>query len=471
MDKIQNISEIRYDFTLALPKSHPVSKCAPFAEKIIEKYGCKAPPTPLDLDQIVKKANDNIKNGIMINLKDLKKLAFEIFNDDFDIKFSKLILKEIEKYQKQAKVDVKKHLSALLAVYVMNFDSESVLCLEISELLKKNKGNLSKSWMKILKKIDLLNIYKIEAIIAEKLFSINGDERTYFNQIGLCRAYSVSNLAKNSLIYLAIVYKQKILDGDSESINRFLNIVCENDKIRNVAEIPAMIGLLSPFFENNPSSALKKRLQILFTSSFSDPRFDSSKWPEILSRYGGSEFRDNCISLVKRWLIFETIELFLKVIAEHALNHQFEPRRTLWKAYFDHEHVVDAHIILGRDAAETAKRLSEKGEIANGLHFGEFSKKSSVHPDQSVLLMKIGNLTVAEWSHNGKFRAWHEDSSVKPRFHRSIYDASELRKGSNKIRQNNGNMGDGIVHSGDWVERAKRYINIEENIKLTRGIR
>lgn len=471
MDKIQNISEIRYDFTLALPKSHPVSKCAPFAEKIIEKYGCKAPPTPLDLDQIVKKANDNIKNGIMINLKDLKKLAFEIFNDDFDIKFSRLILKEIEKYKKQNIDGVNKHLSALLAVYVMNFDSSCILCQDISELLNKNKDNFSRFWLRILKEIDLLNIYKIEAKIADQLLSIKGDERTYFNQIGLGGTYAVSNLAKNSLIYLATLYKQKNLDGDLESIYRFLDIVCDGDGIRIGAETPAMIGLLSPFFDNNPPSALKNRLQTLFTKSFSDPRINRSKWPEILSKFGGNELRENCISLVKRWLIFDTIEMFLKVIAEHALNDQFEPRRILWKAYFDQDYVVDAHIILGSAAAGTAKRLIENGEIANGLHFGEFAKKPKVDSDQSVLLMKIGSLTIAEWSHNGKFRAWSDDSIFKPRFHRLEYDAGELRMGSNKIRQNNGNMGDGIVHLGNWVDRAKRYINTEENIKLEREIR
>jgi len=46
-----------------------------------------------------------------------------------------------------------------------------------------------------------------------------------------------------------------------------------------------------------------------------------------------------------------------------------------------------------------------------------------------------------------------------------------LRLGSNKIMNKNGTYGDGIVHLGDWVARAKRYVNQETGIRLSRRIR
>ena len=125
------------------------------------------------------------------------------------------------------------------------------------------------------------------------------------------------------------------------------------------------------------------------------------------------------------------------------------------KSYFDQEVVGDAHIALGQSAAKTARRLKQTDENARGLIWGELN---GANPDQSVLLMQIGELTIAEWSHNGKFRAWSSESIHKPKFYRSAYSASELKRGSNKIRNVNGNYSDGIVHLGNWVERAKRYV-------------
>ena len=153
--------------------------------------------------------------------------------------------------------------------------------------------------------------------------------------------------------------------------------------------------------------------------------------------------------------------MFLKVIAEHAPSEQFEARRDLWWSYFNREYVTDACVILGRDAARTAERIKEKHQ----LMYGEFLR-GGVQADQSVLLMSVGKLIVADWSHNGKFRAWDQDGGYKPKFHQKYYDANDLRKDSNEILQVNGDYGDGIVHhrQGNWVHRVERYISKEAGI-------
>jgi hypothetical protein len=66
--------------------------------------------------------------------------------------------------------------------------------------------------------------------------------------------------------------------------------------------------------------------------------------------------------------------------------------------------------------------------------FGELKGASS---KQSVLLMRIGNLIIAEWSHSGKCRIWNIDdptySHTQPplNIQNRSYHASELRAACN----------------------------------------
>ena len=75
--------------------------------------------------------------------------------------------------------------------------------------------------------------------------------------------------------------KEKVFEEDKAAIDSFLEIVCEGKKIRAVAKTAAMVGLLSPFFDQRPSVWVKDKLQPIFTESFSDPRISTSEWPEI----------------------------------------------------------------------------------------------------------------------------------------------------------------------------------------------
>jgi len=63
----------------------------------------------------------------------------------------------------------------------------------------------------------------------------------------------------------------------------------------------------------------------------------------------------------------------------------------------------------------------------------EWAKLSGGRSDQCALLMKVGNMTVMEFSHSGKVRMWGEkdgstnfNSSV-PRLRQKLYKADNLR--------------------------------------------
>ena len=457
------ISEIELDFKLHLTPLNTASNTVKKAQSIVKKYGGAVPQIPLDPEKLLARAKRVMSGTTYTQLteKEMRSLAYLSLSLNENDKFFSDFL-ELVKASNSRRV-----LSALFASYIMYFDRENQNVIKTANLLKKNKKLLPKHWLRRLEYADLLSSKTIEKVLAKNIFNQYSDEFV-FERAGLIGAFSGSRLVKNTLISLAELVEEKINKGNSEVIYDFLKIICPDGTIKPQAGVAAMIASLRPFLENAPSPHLKGLLQDIFIKSFSDPRVSTSQWPEIPLNLGGNSLRVACIGVIKRWLNFEAIELFFKVIAEHAPNEQFEPRKNLWKSYFDQDFVGDAHIILGQNAERTASRLKSTDEAAKGLFFG---KLSGANPDQSVLLMQIGKLTIAEWSHNGKFRAWSSDATRKPKFYKNFYSANELRIGSNKIKNVNGSYGDGIVHLGNWVDRAKRYVNQETGIRIARRIR
>jgi hypothetical protein len=82
--------------------------------------------------------------------------------------------------------------------------------------------------------------------------------------------------------------------------------------------------------------------------------------------------------------------------------------------------------------------------------------------------MELGGLVIAEWSHNGKCRAWKRTDSRAPQLGRSQYTRSEIIIPSLQIVPEYSE--DGIVHQGSenyrWQHRLAEFIYRETNVRL-----
>ena len=443
---------------LNLPTSEPlVPKVIPVAEKIIEKYPPGEVGAPYNIDEIIERVSRQFKANEDVDSKDLKKVALSILTHYQDKKFFDSTLDEISKHRK------KRHFSALFIAYVIGFDASNQNCLRLAQFLEKNKDHLPKRWLRRLEKINLLECKAVVKKIAKLLLNNKNNGAQTFAEIGLSGPLATGNLVQESMIALGKLVREKALNQNTAYMymDDFISTITEDNKIKDIARVAGMIGLLSPFSDSQPPAHLKGKIKKLFINTFSDPRIDSSKWPEIKEVHGGAILRNDCILVVKKWLIFETIETFLKIIEKHAIKHQFAPRKELWHSYFKQEFVVDAHIVLGRRAERTAYQLLNNADedLKDSFNFG---KLNGARSDQSVLLMKLsgrnGSLVVAEWSHSGRFRAWSEDSESKPDFHKEEYYASNLRRNSDWD----------AVHIGSWIDKVERYIRAKTDIRLSR---
>jgi hypothetical protein len=87
--------------------------------------------------------------------------------------------------------------------------------------------------------------------------------------------------------------------------------------------------------------------------------------------------------------------------------------------------------------------------------------------NQSVLLMRLGDLVIAEWSHSGAMRFWKSGSKDAPEFHLKEYNASDLRNGSIRVKVGGGYR-DSIVHTpnGQWMSSASNAIELHTGVRV-----
>jgi hypothetical protein len=169
-----------------------------------------------------------------------------------------------------------------------------------------------------------------------------------------------------------------------------------------------------------------KRLLIETAVAFAgDPRVREARWRPV-----PKESAD----VVMRWLTKASVEQFFEIVSETMTDRpdMWIQRRRFWTAYLKANLIDAAWVVFGADGARradhAARRLSDQGLSM----FGRLASGGNRTSEHAALIMKIGDLTVAEWSHNGSWNIWRPgDKGHPPLFrhndrHRPDYTPKEL---------------------------------------------
>ena len=134
-----------------------------------------------------------------------------------------------------------------------------------------------------------------------------------------------------------------------------------------------------------------------------------------------------------RWMVSASLDEFFTLIARHAQREHWTYRKAFWGAYHKRDYISRAWVILGENAEFEARQRWGQAMPAHGVVRGS-------SPDHCVLLLHIGNVVIAEWSHNGTCRAWLENSKQCPRLYRDEYSRSELTANAGYEQRHAGNL-------------------------------
>jgi EH_Signature domain len=177
-------------------------------------------------------------------------------------------------------------------------------------------------------------------------------------------------------------------------LHSILRIVEPADKLR----FPSRIGdtgraLLRAWLDRGPEPAttVQQPVREILLRWLGDPRLRPQRWVAL----GEQE-----AALMRRWLTRASLDLFFRLIDQHALEEHWRYRHAFWLAYLEKGAIADAWLALGREAHDSAVAIRELGGAYGRL------RGPGVTANQSALLLRIGPLVISEFTHNGKLRIW-----------------------------------------------------------------
>lgn len=209
-------------------------------------------------------------------------------------------------------------------------------------------------------------------------------------------------------------------------------------------------ALLMPWTERPPTEDIKEKISAFLLEYLKDPRLpiNAKEWLGV---------PDEAVAVLRKWLTGVALEQFFEVVDQVAQEHMWRFRRAFWLAYYNADVINDAWVLFGPEARNYARDTFGKTQS-----YGSLEKGYQVQSDHSVLLMKIGKLTIADWSHNGKCHIWLDGNGSSPKLYLNRYSRSDVVRGSDN---------DGQVHHGSdygtWQRQVAAYIRTHTGISLS----
>ena len=237
-------------------------------------------------------------------------------------------------------------------------------------------------------------------------------------------------------------------DHSEEKLTRFFEILPNNlsdksDERVQLAEssLPLVSeALLRPYLEKNPSDDLRRKIIEKLVNLYRDPRLNPMAWASV---------DQDLVSILLRWLTAESFEMLMEVLNSSNQSTQWKTREKFWKGYIEKGYVKEAWVAFGPDAERQASKLIRSGQLRSRGSFGVL-EPSQIQGHHSVLFMKVGDLTISEWTHDGKVRFYRSRNTSKPELYKLRYDPEILRR---DIRTDHFKH-----HLGNWQGDVAEYI-------------
>lgn len=201
-------------------------------------------------------------------------------------------------------------------------------------------------------------------------------------------------------------------------------------------------ALLNPWLERSPPEAVRVSVRSFLQRILGNPNIRRNNWVGI----------DPPLRQVfLRWLAEETLETFFQILSGTAKARHWEQRQTFWRRYLDTGFISDAWLALGPDAASLVQNITE-------VPRGSWAELKGSQASQSVILFRIRNLTIMEWSHDGAGRIWIDGTQTAPSLYRRRYSGPQLRsKYDYRFR-----------HIGNWQWETETWIRRQTGIRPRR---
>ena len=347
-------------------------------------------------------------------------------------------------------------LHEFLRVYPTNLTTFNELRLALRKALRSGASSPPASLRKWVQRCDSFQLLEADRgkRFVSGLLSASENPDELLQEAGLEAGLAHCGFLESGIRSEFSVFTRELARDDFSGarLQRLLTLLQYESKLRfdeRSMRVESAKALLFPFVDRPPLPEVKKSLQSFFLHHFGDPRLPSGK-----HRWSGVP--DDARRVVIRWLVERAMEQFFMLLKETALDRHWRYREAFWRTLLEEGLIDDIWFVLGRRAAGALRKMSGDPGVLETT--GELRGAGS---DQSVLLMRIPGVTIAEWSHNGSCHMWLDGLSVAPSLYKHRYHAYDVRYGLHSQRH------DGSP-KGKWQDQIARWLWENTGIELDR---
>lgn len=285
----------------------------------------------------------------------------------------------------------------------------------VGQFLSARSHLLGDKWAAALRRWPLFDPQRGPRALAETAIAVGKSPEILLEEEGLgdfakCLGYVFTSYA------LGLGLLERGAQRDPERRLATLNawIFDENRKLRHASlAAPAVRAAIDPFADAMPEKRIRDRYIAFALSLLGDPRSQSHRWTNCRKSQ----------DIMRRWLTEQTLRQFFEVVDRVASEGHWKYRRAFWNALYQRNLIDEAWVVFEYHGQKEARSM-----FGNDLEFGSISG-SGIQAGHSILLLRIGTLTVAEWSHSSPCSIWDETAQERaPSLYKSQYESSDLRK-------------------------------------------
>lgn len=324
-------------------------------------------------------------------------------------------------------------LLALVAAYVDGFregEQFAVFASRIRLLLSRWKGRPIAPWPELDKSIRLFDPTKAPTSIAGAVLGGESKPTQILARLGLdSMIRQRGGLAEAAFVEATRIVAAKRGLSAIPLQERIIDWVKDADgKLVFARALPnAVAALLLPWADADPPQDHRARLiEVLQSLGGGDPRTKPGAWRSV------REQAPQAYAVLMRWLTRASVFQFFDIVdrslaRDPAGRTMWAYRRRFWTAYLLGEEgapiIEEAWVAFGDEGARLARQAARENNEAGLAAFGTQEDKSDTH---AALIMRIGDWTVVDWSHNAKCHFWRKGDAGAPLLYRSRYPASTL---------------------------------------------
>jgi hypothetical protein len=335
---------------------------------------------------------------------------------------------------------------ALVGTYFREFGARGAAFDSVAEAIREVVDTFQWPWTERHRRYNLFWPARAPESLADAFLAEPDGVAEIWARAGLTAEHGKGGFGRSVLGALLQVVKKRLRNGGipAVALRELLKWTVDGKVVR----FPSTEGilanaLLQNWHSRDPDESVRSEIQEFLMRTLGDPRIKGGRWLGVA---------EDDKRVLLRWLVGASLEQFLQIVDRVAKPNHWDYRRAFWTAYHKAGVIDEAWVVFGRRGHDLARRSFQQS-----TGYGQLSGGEQTH---AVLLLRINDLTIADWSHNGTCRIWTSSSRQKPKFYATHYDRSDLVEEANFSQMHHGS------DRGTWQGSVAEYIRGRTGIAL-----